>query len=153
MGAVVDRLAALGLELPPVAAALGAYVPAVRSRGLVYTSGQLPVEAGELLASGKVGSGVSEEVARECARRCALNALAAAGSVCELDSIVRVVRVTGYVASDPTFCSQPAVINGASELLVEIFGEAGRHSREAVGVAALPLDAPVEVSVVFELEI
>lgn len=151
MGAVIDRLAALGLELPPVAAALGAYVPAVRSNGFVYTSGQLPVADGELMARGKVGDSVSEGLARECAQRCALNALAAAGSVCELDSIVRVVRVTGYVASDPTFCSQPAVINGASDLFVEVFGDAGRHSREAVGVAALPLDAPVEVSVVFEL--
>lgn len=151
MAAFADRLAELGLELPSVAVALGSYVPAVRSGSLVFTSGQLPIQEGELLARGKVGAAVSDEVAAACARRCALNALAAASSVCSLDDVVRVVRVTGYVASDPTFTAQPAVINGASDLLVDIFGESGRHSREAVGVAALPLDAPVEVSIVLEV--
>ncbi|PKQ37621.1 MAG: LysR family transcriptional regulator [Actinobacteria bacterium HGW-Actinobacteria-1] len=151
MAAFADRLAELGLELPSVAVALGSYVPAVRSGSLVFTSGQLPMQEGELLARGKVGAAVSDEIAVACARRCALNALSAASSVCSLDDIVRVVRVTGYVASDPTFTAQPAVVNGASDLLVDIFGDRGRHSREAVGVAALPLDAPVEVSIVLEV--
>ncbi len=151
MASVASRLAELGLELPSVTAALGSYVPAVRTGTLVFTSGQLPIQDGELLAQGKVGAAVSAEVAMACARRCALNALAAASTVCGLDEVVRVVRVTGYVASDPGFTAQPSVINGASDLLVDVFGDAGRHSREAVGVASLPLDAPVEVSVVLEI--
>ncbi len=148
---VSATLAELGIELPPVASALGSYVPAVRAGSLVYTSGQLPMQDGELLARGKVGADVSQETAEACARRCALNALAAATTVCDLDDVVRVVRVTGYVASDPSFSAQPAVVNGASDLLAAVFGDAGRHSREAVGVAVLPLDAPVEVSVIFEV--
>lgn len=144
-------LAELGIELPPVASALGSYVPAVRAGSLVYTSGQLPMQDGEVLARGKVGADVSQETAEACARRCALNALAAATTVCDLDDVVRIVRVTGYVASDPSFSAQPAVVNGASDLLAAVFGDAGRHSREAVGVAVLPLDAPVEVSVIFEV--
>lgn len=151
MGALGDRLATLGIELPPVAVAIGSYLPAVRSGSYVYTSGQLPIQDGALLASGKVGAAVSEEVANACARRCALNAIAAAGTVCDLDEIVRVVKVTGYVSCIPGFTAQPAVLNGASDLLARVFGDAGLHAREAVGVAALPLDAPVEVSVVFEV--
>ncbi|PKQ19510.1 MAG: LysR family transcriptional regulator [Actinobacteria bacterium HGW-Actinobacteria-6] len=151
MGAVTDRLAELGLELPSLAVALGSYVPAVRSGIHVFTSGQLPMQGGELLAHGKVGAEVSEETANVCARRCALNALAAAASVCNLDEVVRIVRVTGYVASTSGFVAQPAVVNGASDVLVAVFGDAGRHAREAVGVAALPLDAPVEVSLVLEV--
>ncbi len=151
MSGLKERLLELGLVLPDVAAALGSYVPAVRTSALVFTSGQLPLREGELLARGKVGDEVSGDVARECAQRCALNALAAAATVCDLDTVCRVVRVTGYVASAPSFTGQPAVVNGASDLLVELFGEAGLHAREAVGVAALPLDAPVEISLVLEL--
>lgn len=148
---VVERLLAEGLELPVPAAALGAYVPAVRTGNLVFTSGQLPVRAGELLERGRVGDDVSADAAVSCARQCALNALAAASTVCDLDDVVRVVRLTGYVASAVDFSGQPGVIDGASGVLVLAFGEAGRHAREAIGVAALPLGAPVEVSVVLEV--
>jgi len=148
---VADRLATEGLAVPQAAAALGSYVPAVRSGVLVFTSGQLPVVDGSLIASGLVGDPVSIDVAGECARQCALNALGAAATVCDLDDVVRVVKVTGYVASAQGFCEQPKVINGASDALAIAFGDAGRHAREAVGVARLPLDAPVEVSVVFEV--
>jgi enamine deaminase RidA (YjgF/YER057c/UK114 family) len=149
---VADRLAELGLTLPPVATPVAAYVPAVRHGDLVHTSGQLPMVDGALALTGKVGESagsVTPEQAKDAARTCALNALAAvAAEVGGLDQVVRVVKVTGFVASEPSFTGQPGVVNGASELLGEIFGDAGRHARSAVGVAALPLDAPVEVEIV-----
>jgi enamine deaminase RidA (YjgF/YER057c/UK114 family) len=146
-----DRLTELGLVLPPVAAAVAAYVPARRSGSLVFTSGQLPTVDGALPVRGKVGAEVSPEQAAELARTCALNALAAVDALVGLDAVVGVVKVVGFVASVPGFTGQPAVINGASNLLVEVFGEAGAHARSAVGVAALPLDAPVEVELTVEL--
>ncbi|HWE88387.1 MAG TPA: RidA family protein [Pseudonocardiaceae bacterium] len=146
-----DRLAELGIELPPVAAPAGAYVPAVRSGNLVFTSGQLPFVAGELAAVGKVGAEVTPEDARGHARACALNALAAVHGLVGVDSVVRVVKVVGFVASADGFTGQPGVINGASELLGEVFGAAGGHARSAVGVAELPLGAPVEVELVVEI--
>ena len=145
------RLDELGLTLPPVAAPVAAYVPAVRSGDLVFTSGQLPTVEGRLLAEGLVGEAVDPEHAKELARTCALNALAAVDSVVGLESVVRVVKVVGFVASAPGFTGQPAVVNGASELLGEVFGEAGRHARSAVGVASLPRGAPVEVELVVEV--
>lgn len=148
---VTERLCAAGLELPAAPAALGQYVPAVRSAQLVFTSGQLPVREGSLVTSGLVGREVSAQIASECAGQAALNALAAASTVCDLDEVTQVVRLVGYVASSEGFTSQPAVVNGASEVVAAAFGEAGRHAREAVGVARLPLDAPVEISLVLEL--
>jgi len=149
---VAARLAELGIELPEVAAPVAAYVPAAVHGGLVYTSGQLPFTAGALPATGKVGAEVSAEDAQRYARTCALNALAAAASAAGgLDRIGGVLRVGGFVASAPSFSGQPGVINGASEVLGEIFGDAGRHVRAAVGVAVLPLDSPVEVEVTFTL--
>jgi len=148
---VADRLAELGLELPPVATPLASYVPAVRTGSLVFTSGQLPMVDGQIAAVGKVGALVSPEQAKELARTCALNALAAVDALVGLDSVVRVVRVVGYVASMPDFTGQPGVINGASELIGEVFGDAGIHARSAVGVAVLPLDAPVEVELTVEV--
>ena len=147
----LERLAALGLELPGVTAPLAAYVPAVRSGSYVYTSGQLPMVDGALAATGKVGADVSAEDAKALARRCALNALAAVHDLVGLDAVVRVVKVVGFVASDPSFTGQPGVVNGASELLGEVFGAAGAHARSAVGVAALPMDAPVEVELILEV--
>ena len=145
------RLAELGLTIPPVAKPVAAYVPAVITGSLVYTSGQLPFVDGALAATGKVGAEVDAETAKSMARACVLNGLAAAQTVIgSLDRITRVVKVVGFVASDPSFTGQPGVINGASELLGEIFGDAGVHARSAVGVAVLPLDAPVEVEFVFE---
>jgi len=147
-----ERIAALGLRLPEVAKPVAAYVPAVRSGSYVYTSGQLPMVAGQLLATGKVGGEVTPELAKELARTCALNALAAVrGEVGELSAVTRVVKVVGFVASTPDFTGQPGVVNGASELLGEVFGDAGVHARSAVGVASLPLDAPVEVEIVVEV--
>lgn len=147
----LSRLYALGLELPPVVPPMAAYVPARRSGQFVYTSGQVPVVDGRLRRVGKVGGAVAPEDAADLARTCALNALAAIHSLVGLDSVDHVVKVVGFVASAPDFTGQPAVINGASELLVEIFGDAGRHARSAVGVAALPMDAPVEVEMVVAL--
>jgi enamine deaminase RidA (YjgF/YER057c/UK114 family) len=148
----VERLVALGLTLPPVVPPVAAYVPAVRTGGFVYVSGQLPVVDGKLLAVGKVGAEVSAPDAAGLARTCALNALAAAaGAAGGLDAIRRVVKVTGFVASAPGFNGQPQVVNGASELFIEVFGEDGRHARSAVGVAELPLDAPVEVELIAEV--
>ncbi len=145
------RLAELGLELPTVVPPAGAYVPAVVSGNLVFTAGQLPMVDGSLPATGKVGGSVSAEDAKGYARTCALNALAAAAStIGSLDRVVRVVKVVGFVSSTPDFTGQPGVVNGASELLGEIFGEAGRHARSAVGVAVLPLDSPVEVELILE---
>lgn len=148
---VTARLADLGLAVPDVAAPVADYVPAVRSGQHVFTAGQLPLAGGELLSVGKVGGEVSAEEAQECARQCALNAIAAVGSVADLDAVTRVVKATVFVASTPDFSGQPAVANGASELLGAAFGEAGRHARSAVGVPVLPLDAPVEVEIVVEL--
>ncbi len=145
------RLEELGLTLPPVVAPVAAYVPAVRTGNLVYTSGQLPMVDGELPAQGKVGGAVSAEDARELARRCALNALAAVDALVGLDSVTRVVKVVGFVASAPGFNGQPGVVNGASQLLGDVFGDAGAHARSAVGVSELPLDAPVEVELIVEV--
>lgn len=152
-GHVLARLTEAGLELPGAPSALGAYVPAVRSGSFVFTAGQLPLRAGELLAAGLVGSDVPLELARTCAEQCALNALAAAATVCDLDDVVRIVKLTGYVACAPGYMQQPAVIDQASDVMQRAFGEAGRHAREAVGVAALPAGAPVELSLVLELRI
>jgi len=147
-----ERLAALGLRLPEVVAPVAAYVPAVRSGNVVYTAGQLPVVGGQLVATGKVGAEVGAVEASALARTCALNALAAAASVAGgLGAIRRIVKVTGFVASAPDFTGQPQVVNGASELLLEIFGDAGRHARSAVGTAVLPLNAPVEVELIAEV--
>jgi enamine deaminase RidA (YjgF/YER057c/UK114 family) len=143
-----ERLAELGLTLPPVAPPVAAYVPAVRSGSFVYTSGQVPILDGALVASGKVGAEVGPDDAYACARACALNALAAVDALVGLDSVVRVVKVVCFVASDPSFTEQPTVANGASELLGQVFGEP--HARSAVGVAALPLDSPVEVEMIVE---
>ncbi|NYD68544.1 RidA family protein [Agromyces atrinae] len=149
MSRIHDRLAELGIELPAVAAPVAAYVPAVISGSLVYTSGQLPFVDGALPATGKVGAAVTADDAKSYARLSILNALAAVESVIgSLDRVTQIVKVTGFVASDPAFTGQPGVINGASELLGEIFGDAGVHSRSAVGVAVLPLDAPVEIEIV-----
>jgi enamine deaminase RidA (YjgF/YER057c/UK114 family) len=146
------RLAALGLTLPEVVPPLAAYVPAVRTGGYVYTSGQLPVVDGKLLATGKVGAEVEVAAASALARVCALNALAAAAAAAGgLSGIRRIVKVTGFVASAPDFTAQAQVVNGASELLLEVFGEAGRHARSAVGMAVLPLDAPVEIELIAEV--
>ncbi len=145
------RLAELGIELPAVVAPLAAYVPAVRTGNLVYTSGQLPMKSGELLATGKVGADVSPEDAKELARVCALNALAAVHSLVGIDAVTRVVKVVGFVASAPGFGGQPGVINGASQLLGDVFGDAGAHARSAVGVSELPLDSPVEVELIVEV--
>jgi len=151
-GTVAARLAQLGLTLPDVVPPLAAYQPAVRSGAYVFTSGQLPMVEGKLQVTGKVGAEVTPEQAKELAAVCALNALAAVRSVTgDLDRIARVVKVTGFVASAPDFTGQSAVVNGASELLGEIFGDKGVHARSAVGVAVLPLDSPVEVEIQVEL--
>ncbi|MFT4298790.1 MAG: RidA family protein [Aeromicrobium sp.] len=145
MSAVADRLAALGLTVPPVAAPVASYVPAVAHGGIVFTSGQLPFVDGTLVATGKVGAEIDPERAVELARIAALNAVAAIGSVADLDAVVQVVKVGVFVASAPGFTAQPAVANGASDLFAAAFGEAGQHARSAVGVAELPLGSPVEV--------
>jgi len=152
LSGAAERLAALGLTLPPVAAPQAAYVPAVRTGNYVYVSGQLPMVDGKLQATGKVGDSVDAAQAAGLARICALNAIAAAASVAGgVDAIARIVKVTGFVASAPSFTGQPQVINGASEFLIEVFGEAGRHARSAVGLAVLPLDSPVEVELIAEV--
>lgn len=145
------KLAELGLSLPEVVPPVAAYVPAVQSGQHVYVSGQLPMADGKLMATGKVGGGVSAEQAKDLAQQCALNALAAIDSLVGLGNVVKVVKVTGFVASADGFTGQPAVINGASEFFGAVFGEAGRHARSAVGVAELPLGAPVEVEVIVEV--
>ncbi len=151
-GIVEGRLAGLGLKLPEVAAPLASYVPALRTGSYIYTSGQLPLVEGKLGVTGKVGAEVTPEEAKELARTCALNALAAVKSVVgDLDRVVRVVKVVGFVASASDFTGQPGVVNGASELLGEALGDAGVHARSAVGVAVLPLDAPVEVEIQVEV--
>jgi enamine deaminase RidA (YjgF/YER057c/UK114 family) len=147
-----ERLGELGLAIPEVAKPVAAYVPAVRSGNQVFTSGQLPMRSGELMATGKVGAGVTEEEAYACAQQCALNAIAAINAeVGDLSLVRRVVKVVVFVASAADFTAQPKVANGASELFGNVFGDAGVHARSAVGVAALPLDAPVEVEVIVEL--
>lgn len=151
MSQVADRLLSAGYELPAPPAPAGLYLPAIVSGQLVFTAGQLPLAGGSLVVSGVVGDKVSEDAARECAATCALNALAAAATVCDIDSVTRVVKLVCYVASTPDFQAQPAVANGASEVMVAAFGDDGRHAREAVGVSALPLGAPVEVSLVLEV--
>ena len=149
---VEQRLAALGLAVPEAPAPVAAYVPAVVTGNYVFTSGQLPFVDGKLPITGKVGAEVSQEDAAELARQCALNAIAAVKSVIDdLDRVVRVVKVVGFVASAPDFTGQPFVMNGASKLLVEAFGDAGVHARSSVGVAVLPLDSPVEVELVVEI--
>jgi enamine deaminase RidA (YjgF/YER057c/UK114 family) len=153
MSALEEKLEDLGLRLPEVVPPLAAYQPAVLSGSYVHTSGQLPMVDGKLAATGKVGAGVTPEEAKEFAAICALNALAAVKSVVgDLDRIARVVKVVGFVASSPDFTGQPAVVNGASELLGDVLGEAGVHARSAVGVTVLPLDAPVEVELLVELK-
>lgn len=148
---VESKIAELGLALPPVATPAGAYVPAIVSGNLVFTAGQIPLVDGQLMAMGKVGAEISAEFAKEIAQRCALNALAAIKSVIgDLDRVKRVVKVVGFVASTPDFTGQPGVLNGASEFLGAVFGDAGKHARSAVGVAVLPLDAPVEVELIVE---
>lgn len=147
-----ERLVELGLTLPEVVPPLAAYQPTARTGNLVFTAGQLPARDGRMIATGKLGGGVTEEQGYECARQCALNALAAvAAEVGGLSAVKRVVKAVVFVASTPDFTAQPAIANGASELLGEVFGEAGRHARSAVGVASLPLDVPVEVELVVEV--
>jgi enamine deaminase RidA (YjgF/YER057c/UK114 family) len=145
------RLDELGIELPQVAKPLASYVPAVRTGNLVYTAGQLPLQAGKLAAIGKVGAAVAPEEGKALARICALNALAAIDSLVGLDAVTQVIKVVGFVASAPGFNGQPGVVNGASDLLAEVFGDRGSHARSAVGVSELPLDAPVEVELVVEV--
>jgi enamine deaminase RidA (YjgF/YER057c/UK114 family) len=147
-----ERLAEMGLSVPEVAKPVAAYIPAVRSGNHVFTSGQLPMRDGQLMLTGKVGGEVSQDEAVECARQCGLNALAAVrAEIGDLSAIKRIVKVVAFVASTPDFTGQPLVANGVSELLGEVFGEVGRHSRSAVGVSVLPLDAPVEVELIVEI--
>jgi enamine deaminase RidA (YjgF/YER057c/UK114 family) len=147
-----ERIAELGLELPPVVRPLASYVPTIRTGSLVYTAGQVPLKDGELLAAGKVGVEISPEQAADLAKVCALNVIAALkAEVGELSRVVRIVKVVGFVASAPDFYGQPQVINGASELFGAVFGDAGAHARSAVGVAVLPLNSPVEVEAIAEV--
>lgn len=149
---VESRLAEIGLSVPEIAAPVAAYVPAVRAGNLVFTSGQLPMLNGEIPMTGKVGAEVTPDEAAELAKICALNAIAAVkGLIGDLDKVVRVVKVTGFVASAPGFTSQPVVVNGASAVLGQAFGDAGIHARSSLGVASLPLDAPVEVELIVEV--
>jgi enamine deaminase RidA (YjgF/YER057c/UK114 family) len=152
MPSPLAKLAELGVDLPAVVPPLAAYVPAVRSGGYVYTSGQLPMVDGALTLTGKVGAEVTAEQAKLQARRCALNALAAVHALVGLNSVTRVVKVVGFVASAPGFTGQSGVVNGASEFFGEVFGAAGVHARSSIGVAALPLDACVEVELIVEVE-
>jgi enamine deaminase RidA (YjgF/YER057c/UK114 family) len=153
MGKVEDRLKSLGMVLPEVPAPLAAYVPAKKIGQVIFTAGQLPIQKGELICKGLLGQDIDVEQAYQAARICTLNALAAIkGVVKDLDQVVQVVRVVGYVASVSTFTQQPAIVNGASELLLEIFGEVGKHARSAVGVASLPLNASVEIELTVEVK-
>ncbi|WP_219417158.1 RidA family protein [Pseudonocardia nigra] len=151
MSAPTERLRELGITLPSVATPAGAYIPARRTGSLVFTAGQVPLVDGKLAATGKVGAEVDADEAYRLARTCALNALAAVDALVGLDAITGVVKVVGFVASAPGFTGQPAVVNGASDVLGEIFGDAGRHARSAVGVAELPMGAPVEVELIVEV--
>jgi len=147
----LERLAELGIQLPEVPVPAGAYLPARISGNLLFTAGQLPMVGGKLLATGKVGAAVDAESAKLLARQCAINALAAVSAALgDLDRVIGVIKVVGFVASTPDFTGQPGVINGASELLGEVFGDAGKHARSAVGVPVLPLDSPVEVELIVE---
>lgn len=151
MSAINDRLAELGITIPTLAAPAGAYLPFAITGNLVFTAGQLPFSGGALPATGKVGAEVAADDAKLYARTAVLNALAAVeAAIGSLDRVTRVVKLVGFVSSDPSFTGQPGVINGASEVLGEIFGEAGKHARSAVGVAVLPLDSPVEVELIVE---
>lgn len=151
MSKVEQRLSELGLTLPEVATPAGSYLPAMISGNLVFTAGQIPVIEGKLIATGKLGAEITVEYGAEIAQRCALNALAAVKSVIgDLDRVQQVVKIVGFVSSVPEFTSQPAVINGASEFLQQVFGDAGKHARSAVGVSVLPLDAPVEIELIVE---
>ena len=151
MSKVEQRLSELGLTLPEVATPAGSYLPAMISGNLVFTAGQIPVIEGKLIATGKLGAEITVEYGAEIAQRCALNALAAVKSVIgDLDRVKQVVKIVGFVSSVPEFTSQPAVINGASEFLQQVFGDAGKHARSAVGVSVLPLDAPVEIELIVE---
>lgn len=153
MGKIAARLAELGISLPEVVRPVGAYVPAVRSGSYVYVSGQLPLVGGKLVFVGKVGAEVTPEQGKEAARLSGINALAALASVVgSLDKVKRIVKVTGFVASAPGFTAQPGVVNGASELFKDVFGETGQHARSAIGVAELPLGVPVEVELIAEVE-
>ena len=151
MSKIEQRLSELGLTLPEVATPAGSYLPAMISGNLVFTAGQIPVIEGKLMATGKLGAEITVEYGAEIAQRCALNALAAVKSVIgDLDRVKQVVKIVGFVSSVPEFTSQPAVINGASEFLQQVFGDAGKHARSAVGVSVLPLDAPVEIELIVE---
>ena len=151
MSKVEQRLSELGLTLPQVATPAGAYLPAMISGNLVFTAGQIPLVEGKLMATGKLGAEITVEYGAEIAQRCALNALAAIKSVIgDLDRVKQIVKIVGFVSSVPEFTSQPAVINGASEFLQQVFGDAGQHARSAVGVSVLPLDAPVEIELIVE---
>jgi enamine deaminase RidA (YjgF/YER057c/UK114 family) len=153
MGAIEDKIEKIGLKLPEIPKPVAAYIPAQQSGKLVFTAGQLPMVNGELISKGLLGQDVEVEEANKAARICTLNALAAIkGVIGDLDRIKQIVRVVGYVASIPTFTQQPAVVNGASELLLEIFGEAGKHARSAVGMAVLPLNASVEIELTIEVD-
>ena len=153
MGALdpVARLAELGLEMPPVVAPLASYLPAVQTGNHVYVSGQLPFVDGKLPATGKCGDTISTQQAKELAGRCALNLLGAVNALVGLDKVVRVVKIVGFVASAPGYSEQPEVVNGASDLLGKVFGDAGKHARSAVGVSELPRNSPVEVEAIFEV--
>ena len=152
MGKIEARLIELGIQIPDVPKPVAAYIPAKKTGNLVFTAGQLPMVNGELISKGLLGQDVEIEEANKAARICALNALAAIkGVIGDLDQIKQIVRVVGYVASIPTFTQQPAIVNGASELLVEIFGENGKHARSAVGMAVLPLNASVEIELTVEV--
>ena len=152
MSDVRSKLAELGLNLPIAAKPVAAYVPAIRTGNLVFTAGQLPLVDGKIIATGKVGGAISPEQGKELAQICALNALAAVETVANVDDIVKVVRVVGYVNGVAGFINPPVVVNGASELFLSIWGEAGKHARSAIGVADLPLDAPVEIELTVELQ-
>ena len=150
---IKEKISSLGLSLPTVAAPVAAYVPAVKSGNLVFTAGQLPVIGGKLVKEGKVGSDVTAEAAKELAQICALNALAAISLVADLEQVERVVRVGGFVNCAPGFIAIPGVVNGASELMIKVFGYInGKHARTAVGVAELPLNAPVEIELIVQLK-
>ena len=152
MSDVRSKLAELGLTLPVAAKPVAAYVPAIRTGNLVFTAGQLPLVDGKIVATGKVGAAVTSEQAKELAQICALNALAAVETVAKVDDIVKVIRVVGYVNGVAGFINPPIVVNGASELFVSIWGEAGKHARSAIGVSDLPLDAPIEIELTVELK-
>jgi len=149
---IENRLTELGISVPTVAAPVAAYIPAQKSGNLIFTSGQLPMRDGVLMATGILGVDVEIDDAYACARQCALNALAAIKAIVgDLDKVTKIVKVTGYVASHPTFTNQPAVVNGASELLGQVFGDLAAHARSSIGMAVLPLNSPVEIELIVEV--